>query len=233
MAEQPLAFTAEPKIDGLSLSLRYEGGGSSAATRGDGKRARTSPPTSGPSGRSRSTLKGRNVPAACEVRGEVYMTKADFAALNARQAEAGEAVFANPRNAAAGSLRQNDPRITASRPLQLLRLCLGRDERAMPARHAVAACWSGCDDAACRQSADDAAATVEAMLAHYREIEEQRATLGYDIDGVVYKVDRLDLQRRLGFVSRAPRWAIGAQVPRRAGDDGPQASTSRSAAPAR
>jgi DNA ligase (NAD+) len=152
-------------------------------------------------------LKGRNIPAVCEIRGEVYMLKKDFLALNKRQAAAADTVFANPRNSAAGSLRQKDPSITASRPLKFFAYAWG-EMSAMPAKtqHEMIE-WIGkagfvtnplitlCKD-------------VEALLKFYRKIEQKRASLGYDIDGVVYKVDRLDWQERLGFVSRNPRWAI-------------------------
>jgi DNA ligase (NAD+) len=155
---------------------------------------------------------GAGVPEVFEVRGEVYMRHKDFAALNARQAEAGRQIFANPRNAAAGSLRQLDPNITASRPLHFFAYAWG-DASALPAatQYEVVqamARWGfvvnplmvRCDSA-------------ETLLAHYRKIEAMRATLGYDIDGVVYKVDRLDLQERLGFVSRSPRWAVAHKFP--------------------
>ena len=153
-------------------------------------------------------LKGKDIPAVCEVRGEIYMTKPDFLALNKRQAEAGEQIFANPRNSAAGSLRQKDASDHRVAPAALLRLCLGRDERDAgrdAVRHAEVVrsppasrpirLWKIC-------------ASVEELLAFHRDIGLKRAKLDYDIDGVVYKVDRLDWQERLGFVSRSPRWAI-------------------------
>ncbi len=207
-----LAVTAEPKIDGLSLSLRYEKGVLvSAATRGDGTvgenvtaNARTIAdiPHVLPAG----------VPEVVEVRGEVYMSHADFAALNARMAGNGGKVFANPRNAAAGSLRQLNPEITASRPLRFF-----------------AYAWGQMSEVPCDTQFDMVrrfgdwgfvtnprmvrCTSVEELLAVYHGIEEDRASLGYDIDGVVYKVDRLDLQQRLGFVSRSPRWAIAHKFP--------------------
>ena len=209
-ADADVMLTAEPKIDGLSASLRYEQGELVlGATRGDGDGGRgRHRRTSAPSRRSPKRLP-KGVPSVVEVRGEIYMTHAEFAAMNAREAEAGGRVFANPRNSAAGSLRQLDPKITASRLAPLLRLWLGRDER--HAGEDASSRW-------CRLLASGAFRInplIGALLQHrgrrwrfHRSIEEQRASLGYDIDGVVYKVDDLALQRRLGFVSRAPRWAI-------------------------
>jgi DNA ligase (NAD+) len=152
------------------------------------------------------------VPEICEDRGEVYLSHADFAAINERQAAAGKPLFANPRNAAAGSLRQLDPAITASRPLRFFAYAWG-EMSAMPARtqfdvvrrfeawgHRVNPLMRRCE-------------TVEELLARYHAIETERATLGYDIDGVVYKVDDLGLQERLGFVSRSPRWALAHKFP--------------------
>ena len=209
--ELPLAMVAEPKIDGLSCSLRYENGEFvQAATRGDGFEGEDVTANVRTIEEIPSRLEG--APRIFEARGEVYMRHADFEALNARQAEAGKPVYANPRNFAAGSLRQLDPRITASRPLALLRLRLGRGQRAVrddPARRDRR-------HAALRpadQSADQALPVAAEMLAHYRAIEAQRASLGYDIDGVVYKVDDLALQQRLGFVSRSPRWAVAHKFP--------------------
>jgi DNA ligase (NAD+) len=207
----PLACTAEPKIDGLSLSLRYEQGVLvQAATRGDGEtgenvtaNARTIPDIP-------QRLTG--APDLLEVRGEVYMAHADFAALNARQAEAGDKTFANPRNAAAGSLRQLDPAITAARPLRFFAYAWGAlseplAETQMGALERLAAL--GFPTNPMTRLCDG----PEALLAQYRRIEAQRATLGYDIDGVVYKVNDLALQRRLGFRSATPRWAIAHKFP--------------------
>ena len=152
-------------------------------------------------------LKGKNVPAVCEVRGEVYMTKHAFLALNKRQAEAGGQVFANPRNSAAGSLRQKDPAITASRPLGFFAYAWGEmSEMPADSQSGMIKWFEHCGfktnplTKICR--------SVDELLAFHRAIEAQRAALDYDIDGVVYKVDRLDWQERLGFVSRSPRWAI-------------------------
>ncbi len=205
-AEEPLAFTAEPKIDGLSLSLRYEGGRLiQAATRGDGETGENVTANARTIADIPATITG--APDPLEVRGEVYMSHPDFAALNERQAAAGSRLFANPRNAAAGSLRQLDARITEARPLRFFAYAWG--VTAEP----LAETQSG----AIARLADLGFPTnplmrrcesVAEMLEHYRAIEAQRATLGYDIDGVVYKVDRLDLQARLGFRSATPRWAI-------------------------
>jgi len=210
---EALAFTAEPKIDGLSMSLRYEGGTLvRAATRGDGSEGEDVTANIKTLKEVPHQLKGRNVPAVCEVRGEVYMTKPEFLALNQRQAAAGEQIFANPRNSAAGSLRQKDAAITASRALHFFAYSWG-EMSAMPADTQsgmlkwLAATgfqtnplWKLCG------SLDD-------LLAFHHDIELRRAKLDYDIDGVVYKVDRLDWQQRLGFVSRNPRWATAHKFP--------------------
>ncbi len=209
--EAPLAFTAEPKIDGLSLSLRYEGGQLvQAATRGDGETGENVTANARTIADIPAVLAG--APGVLEVRGEVYMSHADFAALNARQAAAGEKLFANPRNAAAGSLRQLDAGITASRPLRFFAYSWG--EASAP----LAATQSG---AVARLAAlgfqtnprTVVCADAGGLMAVYREIEQARATLGYDIDGVVYKVDDLALQARLGFRSTTPRWAIAHKFP--------------------
>jgi DNA ligase (NAD+) len=207
-ADAPLAFTAEPKIDGLSCSLRYEGGRLAiAATRGDGAEGEDVTANVRTLRDIPDRLHGRNVPPLCEIRGEVYMTKSAFLALNERQQAAGKPVFANPRNSAAGSLRQLDSTITASRPLGFFAYAWG-EMSAMPAdtQSGMLAWFADCGFTTnplmklCR--------SVEELIAFHRGIEQQRATLDYDIDGVVYKLDRLDLQQRLGFVSRTPRWAI-------------------------
>ena len=202
-----IELTAEPKIDGLSISLRYEKGKLvQAATRGDGAEGENV---------TANVLTIADIPSmlsgfaagVLEVRGEIYMSHADFAALNQKQLEAGDKTFANPRNAAAGSLRQLDSAITASRPLRFFAYAWGEAPElpgatqfevvqafkkfGLPVNSLIRICRS-----------------TKELLDHYRSIEERRADLGYDIDGVVYKVNRLDWQERLGFVSRSPRWAI-------------------------
>ena len=211
--EEALAFTAEPKIDGLSLSLTYEKGKLvRAATRGDGQTGEDVTANARTLGDIPQKLKGRGWPERIEVRGEVYMAKSAFADLNAREAEAGRKTFANPRNAAAGSLRQLDVEITKSRPL-----CF------------FAYAWAAASEPFAQTQFEAVRAfaewgfvtnprmirieTVEEVLSYYAGIEAERASLEYDIDGVVYKVDRLDWQQRLGFVSRAPRWAIAHKFP--------------------
>jgi DNA ligase (NAD+) len=207
----PLDVVAEAKIDGLSCSLRYENGELiQAATRGDGYEGEDVTANV----RTVQAIPKRleSAPKIFEARGEVYMRHADFAALNARQAAAGKPIYANPRNFAAGSLRQLDPRITAERPLAFFAYAWG--EISEP----FASTQFGAIEAMrrfglptnpltklCRSTAE--------MLAQYHSIEEKRATLGYDIDGVVYKVNDLALQQRLGFVSRSPRWAVAHKFP--------------------
>ncbi|WP_367718582.1 NAD-dependent DNA ligase LigA [Nitratireductor sp. GISD-1A_MAKvit] len=211
-ADAPVAMTAEPKIDGLSLSLRYENGRLvSAATRGDGQEGENVTANARAVTDIPNVLDG-DPPEVIEVRGEVYMTHADFFALNKRQEEAGKPTYVNPRNTAAGSLRQLDSSVTAARPLKFFAYAWGEvsDMPSDTQTGMVAALerygfrvndlMKRCESA-------------EALLAQYRLIEEKRATLPYDIDGVVYKVDDLALQQRLGFVSRSPRWAIAHKFP--------------------
>ncbi len=201
-------IVAEPKIDGLSLSLRYEGGELvRAATRGDGFTGEDVTANVRTIKDVPNRLKARKIPPACELRGEVYMLKQDFLALNKAQLEAGETVFANPRNSAAGSLRQKDVGITASRPLKFFAYAWGEME-GPPAdtQHRMLE-WLG-EAGFVVNPLIELCRSMEQVLAFYRRVGEQRASLGYDIDGVVYKVDRLDWQERLGFVSRSPRWAI-------------------------
>ena len=246
--DTPVALTAEPKIDGLSCSLRYEKGVLvQAATRGDGAvgedvtanvatiadipqrlkplplgggvgvgrvsadesfGSQTLAPTPNPSPKG----EGDSLPEIFEIRGEVYMSKSDFAALNAAQQAADEKLFANPRNAAAGSLRQKDPSVTAARPLRFLAHGWG-EVSALPANtqysvmRTIAGWGLPVSDALVKMD------TLDALMAYYRSIELSRADLPFDIDGVVYKVDRLDWQARLGFVAKAPRWAIAHKFP--------------------
>ncbi|MEN6542281.1 NAD-dependent DNA ligase LigA [Parvibaculum sp.] len=208
-----LEVTAEPKIDGLSAALRYEHGHFTVgATRGDGREGENVTENLKTIDDVPQKLKGRTVPDVFEVRGEVYMSHKDFEALNERQEKAGKPRFANPRNAAAGSLRQLDPKVTASRPLRYFAYAWG-DASEVPAdthsgmieqfRH-----WGFEVNPFFR-----VCTSAEELLAFYHEIEENRAKLGYDIDGVVYKVNRLDWQQRLGFVSRSPRWALAHKFP--------------------
>ncbi len=206
--DEEVAFSAEPKIDGLSMSLRYEDGELiTAATRGDGSEGEDVTANIKTISEVPQHLKGRGIPKICEVRGEVYMTKQDFLALNKRQAAAEETIFANPRNSAAGSLRQKDPNVTASRPLGFFAYAWG-EMSDMPAdtQSGMIKWFSACGFKT--NPLTKICHSAEQLLAFHRDIEQRRAKLDYDIDGVVYKVDRLDWQERLGFVSRSPRWAI-------------------------
>ena len=208
--DAPLAFTAEPKIDGLSLSIRYEHGRLvQAATRGDGTTGEDVTANALTIRDLPHELKGPDIPGVLEVRGEVYMTHADFAALNA----GGEGrVFANPRNAAGGALRQLDPAVTARRPLHFfaygwgaLSEPLGPTQSGAVERLAALGFTTNPLTRVCH--------AVDDLLAAWADIEQRRATLGYDIDGVVYKVDDLALQARLGYRSTTPRWALAHKFP--------------------
>ena len=210
-AGDELAFTAEPKIDGLSLSIRYERGQLvHAATRGDGAVGENVTENARTIADIPDRLEG--APHVLDVRGEVYMSHEDFAALNERQAERGGKTFANPRNAAAGSLRQLDAKITADRPLRFFAYAWGALSEPLATTQMGAVDRLGAlgfQTNPLTQRFTD----LTAMIAHYHAIETQRATLGYDIDGVVYKVDDLSLQGRLGFRSTTPRWAIAHKFP--------------------
>jgi DNA ligase (NAD+) len=211
--DEEIDFSAEPKIDGLSMSLRYQGGELvTAATRGDGAEGEDVTANIRTLEDVPKKLKGRNIPEVCEVRGEVYMTKGAFLALNERQKAAGDTIFANPRNSAAGSLRQKDPSITASRPLGFFAYAWGEmSEMPEETQSGMIKWFERCGFKT--NPLTKLCHSVEQLIAFHRKIEEARAELDYDIDGVVYKVDRLDWQERLGFVSRTPRWAIAHKFP--------------------
>jgi DNA ligase (NAD+) len=207
-ADEIPAIVAEPKIDGLSLSLRYENGELvRAATRGDGFEGEDVTANARTIKDIPHQLKGRKIPAACEMRGEVYMLKKDFLALNKKQAEADDTVFANPRNSAAGSLRQKDVSITASRPLKFFAYAWGEMSELPDDTQNGMLAWMDRVGFVVNPRTQ-LCKTIDEVLTFYRKIGEDRASLGYDIDGVVYKIDRLDWQERLGFVSRNPRWAV-------------------------
>jgi DNA ligase (NAD+) len=211
--DEKIAFSAEPKIDGLSMSLRYvDGELVTAATRGDGAEGEDVTANIRTIDDVPKKLKGKNIPRITEVRGEVYMTKADFLKLNQRQKDAGEQIFANPRNSAAGSLRQKDPTVTASRPLGFFAYAWGEISD-MPAdtQSGMIQWFEKCGFTT--NPLTKICHSVDELIAFHRKIEAQRAKLDYDIDGVVYKIDRLDWQERLGFVSRTPRWAIAHKFP--------------------
>jgi DNA ligase (NAD+) len=208
-----LAFTAEPKIDGLSITLRYENGKLvQAATRGDGYEGENVTANVRTIADIPKAIKTRGFPDPFELRGEIYMSRAAFQKLNAAQAERGERLFANPRNAAAGSLRQLDPGITASRPLRFFAYGWG-EVADLPAEtqwdaYQILRGWGFPLNPLIRLTH-----SIEQMLETYRDIESGRSGLDYDIDGIVYKLDLLDLQERLGFVSRSPRFAVAHKFP--------------------
>jgi DNA ligase (NAD+) len=212
LKDEPIAIVAEPKIDGLSISLTYERGElTRGATRGDGQEGEDVTANM----RTLASVPQRlpaDAPDFIEIRGEVFMTKADFLALNTRQEEAGQKIFANPRNAAAGSLRQLDAGITASRPLSLFAYAMGEASAPVADTHwhwlERLTAWGFTVNPLSRRL--PAETEAEAFQA---EIGATRASLLYDIDGVVYKIDDLALQSRLGFVGRAPRWAIAWKFP--------------------
>ncbi|MCV0381928.1 MAG: NAD-dependent DNA ligase LigA [Erythrobacter sp.] len=211
-ADEPIAFTVEDKIDGLSCSLRYENGALvRAATRGDGQVGEDVTPNVAHIADIPAQIDGP-APTVFEIRGEVYMSKADFAALNAAQQKDGGKLFANPRNAAAGSLRQKDASVTATRPLRFWAHGWGAasevpgETQEEVVRRIEA--WGLPVSPLFRR-----VSSAEALLAHYEAIAAERPDLPYEIDGVVYKVDRLDYQRRLGIVGKAPRWALAHKFP--------------------
>jgi DNA ligase (NAD+) len=206
--DEKIPFTAEPKIDGLSLSLRYEGGKLiNGATRGDGAEGEDVTANVRTVKEIPQELKGKNIPAVCEIRGEVYMTKAAFLELNRKQAEAGEQLYVNPRNTAAGSLRQKDASVTASRPLHFFAYAWGElSERPADTQSGMLKWLASVGFKT--NPLTKICKSVDDLIAFHESIGEKRAKLDYDIDGVVYKVERLDWQDRLGFISRTPRWAI-------------------------
>src|ERR1700760_2531483 len=213
LPDDRIDFSAEPKIDGLSMSLRYEGGELvTAATRGDGAEGEDVTANIRTLEDVPKKLKGRNIPDICEVRGEVYMTKKAFLALNERQKAAGDTIFANPRNSAAGSLRQKDSTITASRPLGFFAYAWGQMSQ-MPedTQSGMIKWFERCGFKT--NPLTRLCHSVDELIAFHRTIEEERAELDYDIDGVVYKVDRIDWQERLRFFSRPPRWGVADKIP--------------------
>jgi DNA ligase (NAD+) len=210
---EKVEVVAEPKIDGLSISLTYENGRLAlAATRGDGEEGENVTGNVMTILQVPQRLQGKGIPDRIEVRGEIYLSHAAFKKLNEEQAAAGAKVFANPRNAAAGSLRQLDPSITARRPLRFFAYAWGLAS-SLPARTQAGVIEAFAGWGLPVNPLMRVCGTIEEVLAYYREIGLGRADLGYDIDGVVYKVNRLDWQERLGFVSRAPRWAIAHKFP--------------------
>ncbi|HEX3847411.1 MAG TPA: NAD-dependent DNA ligase LigA, partial [Steroidobacteraceae bacterium] len=212
--EEPVRYSAEPKLDGLAVSARYEGGAYvQGATRGDGETGEDVTLNLKTLKALPMKLRGAHVPRVLEVRGEVFMPLAGFERFNKEALARDEKPYINPRNAAAGSLRQLDPRMTAARPLDIFIYALGVVEGGeLPGRHSeVLKILRTFGFKICPQSR--VVEGVEGLAEYYREIGAARSKLPYQIDGVVYKVDDLDLQRRLGFVSRAPRWAIAHKFP--------------------
>jgi DNA ligase (NAD+) len=213
LPDEPVAFTAEPKIDGLSASIRYDNGVlTRGATRGDGRVGEDVTANLRTLEDIPQRLKGSGWPAVIEIRGEVFLGHKEFEALNAACEAAGERIYANPRNAASGSLRQIDPAITAKRPLRFFAYAWGLvsapfAETQWQALQLLKA-WGFEVTPEARRVLG-----AEGLMGAYRDLETRRPNLGYDIDGVVYKVDRLDWQQRLGFVSRSPRWAIAHKFP--------------------
>ena len=211
--DEPLELTAEPKIDGLSLSLRYEAGKLvSAATRGDGSVGEDVTENARTIADIPRVLSGDKVPDVIEVRGEVYMTHKAFADLNRRMEEEGKPTYVNPRNTAAGSLRQLDSAVTAQRPLKFFAYAWGEVSR-LPAQNQMDVVSAFSEWGFKTNPLMKCFTDISVLVAHYHAIEEERANLGYDIDGVVYKVNDLALQERLGFVSRFPRWAVAHKFP--------------------
>lgn len=212
-ADEVLDYTVEPKIDGLSISLRYEQGRLvQAATRGDGSEGENVTANVRTIASIPEKLRTASPPDVIDIRGEIFMAKSAFEQLNAAQEAAGDKVFANPRNAAAGSLRQLDPAVTSSRPLDMFAYAWGEASN-LPADTQAGVVAAFSEWGFRTNPLMDLAAGADALIEAYHAIEQQRASLDYDIDGVVYKVNRLDLQERLGMRSRAPRWAIAHKFP--------------------
>ena len=208
-----LELTSEPKIDGLSIALRYEGGELvTAATRGDGSVGENVTANVRTIAEIPNVINARNLPQVFEVRGEIYIDKDDFFALNERLEEAGTKIFANPRNAAAGSLRQKDPNVTADRPLRFFGYTWGEVSE-LPANTQMGVVEAIADWGIPTNPLMQLCSSLDDLLEAHAAVEGMRSTLPYDIDGMVYKVNRLDWQERLGFVSRAPRWAIAHKFP--------------------
>jgi len=213
LGDEAVAYTAEPKIDGLSASLRYEKGVLvRGATRGDGRVGEDVTENLRTISEIPHRLKGSGWPDVIEVRGEVYLGHEDFAALNRSTAEAGQKLYANPRNAAAGSLRQIDPKITAQRPLRFVAYAWGLTSAPF-AKGQAQALKALADWGFVTNPQTQRVVGAEGLLGAYSDFEGLRPKLKFDIDGVVYKVDRLDWQQRLGFVSRSPRWAVARKFP--------------------
>ncbi len=212
--DPPVEYTAEPKFDGLAINLRYEHGGLAlAATRGDGETGEDVTQNIRTIRSIPLRLHDAHPPAVLEVRGEVYLRRDDFARLNAQQSARGQKIFVNPRNAAAGSVRQLDPAVTEQRPLSFFAYGLGEVKGGrLPATHSGVLDWfiklglPVCEYRAVARGA-------QGLIKFHREMGEKRDHLPFDIDGVVYKVNRLDLQERLGFVTREPRWAVAHKYP--------------------
>jgi len=211
--EESIEYTCEPKFDGIAVSLMYRDGILvRGATRGDGLQGEDITQNIRTIGSIPLVLQGINIPPVLEVRGEIFMPKKGFNALNQRAAKRGEKTFVNPRNAAAGSLRQLDPAVTARRPLMMCAYSVGYVEGELPSCHskilALLESWG-----LIISTELGIAGNIGACLKYYQALEERRSELSYDIDGIVFKVNAIDLQQALGFVSRAPRWAIAHKFP--------------------
>ncbi|MEJ2177656.1 MAG: NAD-dependent DNA ligase LigA [Gammaproteobacteria bacterium] len=207
-------YVAEPKLDGLAVSLRYENGWLvQAATRGDGRKGENITQNMRQVMGEHTWLAGKKIPPVLEVRGEVFMRKDDFDRLNQTQRIAGEKIFVNPRNAAAGSLRQLDPSVTAKRPLSFYSYALGEvDASAVPSTHWEIMQWLG-EFGLPVSDRLELVKGVDGCLDYYQRTLESREQLAYDIDGIVYKVSRMDWQQSLGFTAKAPRWALAHKFP--------------------